>query len=144
VVKTVYDVLTERYTEMELGTLSTSLSEALGLDQGGSSNGVIATKSGTATKVGNHYSSGTINYYVRQGVVTVKFNGVVLSADLTARTVLATIPYEYRPPSEVYGRVNGTSTDVVVRANSTDQTCEICLNAITARTVYASLTYVVA
>lgn len=31
IVKTVYDVLLERFTEMELGTLSTTLSEALGL-----------------------------------------------------------------------------------------------------------------
>lgn len=31
IVKTVYDVLLERFTEMELGTLSTSLSEALGI-----------------------------------------------------------------------------------------------------------------
>ena len=31
IVKTVYNVLTERYEEMELGTLSTSLSEALGI-----------------------------------------------------------------------------------------------------------------
>lgn len=33
IVKTVYDVLLERFTEMELGTLSTSLSEALGIGQ---------------------------------------------------------------------------------------------------------------
>lgn len=32
IVKTVYDVLLERFEEMELGTLSTSLSEALGID----------------------------------------------------------------------------------------------------------------
>ena len=31
IVKTVYDVLLERFTEMELGTLSTTLSEALGI-----------------------------------------------------------------------------------------------------------------
>lgn len=35
IVKTVWDVLGERYTEMELGTLSTTLSEALGIDTGG-------------------------------------------------------------------------------------------------------------
>jgi len=37
IVKTVYDVLLERYTSMELGTLSTSLSDALGGNGGGSS-----------------------------------------------------------------------------------------------------------
>ena len=35
IVKTTYDVLMERYTELELGTLSTSLSEALGISSGG-------------------------------------------------------------------------------------------------------------
>ena len=34
IVKTTYDVLLERYTELELGTLSTSLSEALGVSSG--------------------------------------------------------------------------------------------------------------
>lgn len=34
IVKTTYDVLLERYTELELGTLSTSLSEALGVSNG--------------------------------------------------------------------------------------------------------------
>lgn len=34
IVKTVYDVLQERYTEMELGALSVSLSEALGIQNG--------------------------------------------------------------------------------------------------------------
>lgn len=40
IVKTVYNVLTERYEEMELGTLSTSLSEALGI---GSDNSPLTT-----------------------------------------------------------------------------------------------------
>ena len=35
IVRTVYDVLSERFEEMELGTLSVTLSEALGLDSGG-------------------------------------------------------------------------------------------------------------
>ena len=39
IVKTVYDVLLERFTEMELGTLSTTLSEALGIGSGSSSAG---------------------------------------------------------------------------------------------------------
>lgn len=34
IVKTTYDVLMERYTELELGTLATSLSEALGVSNG--------------------------------------------------------------------------------------------------------------
>jgi phage minor structural protein len=39
IVKTVFDVLQERYTEMELGTLSTTLSEALGIGSGTSGGG---------------------------------------------------------------------------------------------------------
>ena len=36
IVRTTYDVLRERYTEMELGTLQTSLADALGVSSGGS------------------------------------------------------------------------------------------------------------
>lgn len=44
IVKTVWDVLGERYEEMELGTLSTSLSEALGISSSlGESGGVMAS-----------------------------------------------------------------------------------------------------
>lgn len=39
IVKTVWNVLMDRFDSMELGTLSTTLSEALGLDSFGSSNG---------------------------------------------------------------------------------------------------------
>lgn len=39
IVKTVWDVLLDRYEEMELGNLSTTLSEALGIDTSGSSSG---------------------------------------------------------------------------------------------------------
>lgn len=43
IVRTVYDVLSERFEEMELGALSVSLSEALGIDSGGfSGNGGTA------------------------------------------------------------------------------------------------------
>lgn len=51
IVKTVYDVLRERYDEMELGTLSTSLSEALGVSGDSplkETQGVRITDSGTS------------------------------------------------------------------------------------------------
>lgn len=48
IVKTVWDVLVERYTSMELGNLSTSLSEALGISSGGSSSD---SSGGTKTRV---------------------------------------------------------------------------------------------
>ena len=57
IVKTVFDVLQERYTEMELGTLSTTLAEALGINQFGSDSkpaaGQNATYSGNVLKFGN-------------------------------------------------------------------------------------------
>ena len=66
IVRTVYDVLLERFTEMELGTLSTSLSEALGIDSSSSEKPLTssvtpiftkssgaATITGQATRYGN-------------------------------------------------------------------------------------------
>lgn len=73
VVKTVYDVLAERYEEMELGTLSTTLSEALGITNGlGESGGVMPsdgvifedyafTFSYTAGTIGTRGYEGTAN-----------------------------------------------------------------------------------
>jgi len=64
IVKTVYDVLQERFQSMELGTLSTSLAEALGISEtldktagggGGSFTPTTVTDSGTASS----FSSGT-------------------------------------------------------------------------------------
>ena len=48
IVKTVYDVLQERYTEMELGTLSVSLAEALGVSSGSESEraGIVVEEQG--------------------------------------------------------------------------------------------------
>ena len=59
IVKTVYDVLLERFTEMELGTLSTSLSEALGIGSDNSPNGV-----GSADYVTEYGSNG--GWYFRK------------------------------------------------------------------------------
>lgn len=54
IVKTVWDVLLERYTEMELGTLSTTLADALGISQFGS-------QQATARQADAVYETGTIN-----------------------------------------------------------------------------------
>lgn len=56
VVKTVYDVLTERYIEMELGNLSTSLAEALGVSEGSESGG-RSTRFQHGTITGQNISS---------------------------------------------------------------------------------------
>lgn len=49
IVKTVYDALLERFEEMELGTVSTSLAEALGVDSSGSSVATIKSDHGATS-----------------------------------------------------------------------------------------------
>lgn len=62
IVKTVYDVLLDRFTEMELGTLSTTLSEALGIGSGTSGGGSSESGGGGITvldcyPVGSYYET---------------------------------------------------------------------------------------
>ena len=52
IVKTVYNVLLERFDEMELGTLSVSLSEALGIDALGSDINRTSTPEDYVTEIG--------------------------------------------------------------------------------------------
>ena len=61
IVKTVYDVLLERFTEMELGTLSTSLAEALGIDvsSGSGSGQMFGIVSGTSESQSFPANTGT-------------------------------------------------------------------------------------
>ena len=137
IVKTVYDVLLERFEEMELGTLSTTLSEALGITPDSAGTGNVDTYSAvTATKVGNYYSSGTVVAYKRSGVVTVKVNGLALSA-LSARTTVAKLPEGYRPPTQSYGIINSSTAYFVVETNG-----DVKFNAGSAQTVYSNVTYV--
>ena len=56
IVKTVWDVLADRYEEMELGDLSISLSEALGISSGGTAN----TVDSRMTYITKSYSSVTV------------------------------------------------------------------------------------
>lgn len=76
IVKTVYDVLQERFTEMELGTLSTTLAEALGISSDASGSGDASTdyvlSHGTS---GNwtyeKYKSGVLRAWYDSGSTTV-------------------------------------------------------------------------
>ena len=61
IVRVVWDVLLERYTEMELGNLSTSLSEALGITTGTS--GTPGTIIETGTITGSSVSAGSYGDY---------------------------------------------------------------------------------
>ena len=72
IVKTVYDVILERFTSMELGTLSTTLAQALGITQGGSS-GVMEIDHGVTTTYTSVASSGNSD-------VPVTFNGTFATA----------------------------------------------------------------
>lgn len=64
IVRTEYDVLRERFTSMQLGTLSTTLAEALGVNNSGSYVGSISGGGGVTGVKGNAeatYRSGNVN-----------------------------------------------------------------------------------
>ena len=68
IVKTVWNVLTDRYEEMELGTLSTTLSEALGINNsqsfGGSGGGTMVVETGAANNgFYRKWSDGTLEQW---------------------------------------------------------------------------------
>lgn len=88
IVKTVFDVLQERYTEMELGTLSTTLAEALGVSQFGSDNkptaGQSASYSGNVLRFGNlRIYTGKVNT-ANTGRATITFPTGTFSQVITA------------------------------------------------------------
>ena len=76
IVKTVWDVLGERYDELELGTLSTSLADALGIGQDSDSSAtaspveyVVGIGTGTGTEAGwswKKYSSGRFEAWYKK------------------------------------------------------------------------------
>lgn len=88
IVKTVFDVLQERYTEMELGTLSTTLAEALGVSQFGSDNKPTAGQS--ASYSGNVLRFGNLRMYIGKvntantGRATITFPAGTFSQVITA------------------------------------------------------------
>ena len=115
IVSTTYDVLMERYTQMELGSLSTSLAEALGVSSGGTftegiepsmdADTIAATLltggyftehfEGTrGSSVSNGYCYG--GYDPLTGMVVVAFTAKNSSV-LATSTDLYTVPEKYRP-----------------------------------------------
>lgn len=112
IVRTVWDVLADRYEEMELGSLRTTLSEALGVTntaQGVASGGggggtpyfygTCATAQGTAAKI----------------VVCPEFTG----ADLTAGTLLFVDFTAANTASNPTINVNGTGAKIIYRYGTT-------------------------
>ena len=93
---------------------------------------------GTATLNTTYVTGGAIHYKKYGGVVTVKFQALVVK-QLTARTVIATIPEGFRPYTEVYGTVNNNTRYALVSQNG-----DVSLEPGSAGTIYVSMTYVIA
>jgi len=76
IVKTTYDVLLERYTEMELGTLSTTLAKALGIDNSASAsaNNLLVEKGTDGIWTYRKWADGTSECWGRSGLNTVAIN----------------------------------------------------------------------
>ncbi len=95
IVKTVYDVLLDRFSSMELGTLQTTLSEALGIGSGGSS---YSTNGGGGSQTSIHTTtiSGTTN---AQGTVslseTIPSTATILSVSTSDEANAMCIPWLY-------------------------------------------------
>lgn len=91
IVKVTYDVLQERYTSMELGTLSTTLAEALGISQFGSDNKPTAGQN--ATYSGNVLKFGNLRMYIGKVNVANTGRGSITFPTGTFSQVITAIPY---------------------------------------------------
>ena len=113
IVKTVYDVLLERFTEMELGQLSTSLSEALGLDESSGSSSAVISQTLEVESDFALYDADVPITLKRSGQV-VSLTGVVSPAAAIAgsitRYTICTIPSGLRPPMELVLPMQGSGT----------------------------------
>ena len=89
IVKTVYDVLLERYEEMELGTLSTSLSEALGITNS------LDSGSGGSLKIKTATVSGTTNAQGALSLSTVSSASHIIGVSCTNQVNAMCIPWLY-------------------------------------------------
>lgn len=93
IVKTVYDVLLDRFSSMELGTLQTTLSEALGISSGSSS---YSTTGGGGSQLHTATINGTTN---AQGAVslseTIPSTATILSVSTTGDANAMCIPWLY-------------------------------------------------
>ena len=114
IVKTEFDVLRGKYNSMELGTLSTTLSEALGIsvglggsDSGGGSVEQAVSFTGTRS---NAISRGECfgMYDQNSNTVTLIYH-FLNTSDIPMSRTLFTIPEEYRPTTERYGAATYTT-----------------------------------
>ena len=90
IVKTVYDVLEERFTEMELGSLSTTLSEALGLSGGNSPSvsDVRLAQSAADAQVSANYANGILSgMEAAATAANTTLNGIYATAEAASDTL---------------------------------------------------------
>lgn len=115
IVKVVWDVLADKYQSMELGSLSTTLSEALGIsvglgggESGGTSVEQAVTFAGTRS---NAISRGECfgTYDKNSNTVTLIYH-FYNNSDIPMSYTLFTIPEEYRPTTSRYGGANYTTS----------------------------------
>lgn len=112
IVRTVWDVLADRYEEMELGSLRTTLSEALGVTN--TAQGVASGGGGTATPY-FYGKCSTAQGTAAKVVVCPEFTG----ADLTAGTLLFVDFTAANTASNPTMNVNGTGAKVIYRYGTT-------------------------
>lgn len=126
IVKVVWDVLRERYTEMELGNLQTTLSEALGISTGDSANSVqgsadrIIDQGGSAGWTYRKWASGVLECWyrgVQQNVAVTTAWGSLYYAALTGIPDYPVTFYEY-PVVTAY-LTGSTGNGWIVGNNST-------------------------
>ena len=116
IVKTVWDVLKDRYESMELGDLSISLSQALGINNSSSYSGSGGGGGGDVTEHVPFTPSGVSSYAGYGGCYYEKYGNVVhvhvgvsgLTAGGTDYAIF-TLPSGYRPPSYVIAHGTGGS-----------------------------------
>ena len=106
IVETVWDVLSNRYEEMELGTLSTTLSEALGIQGGGdSSSGIspddyIISKGKDGSWYYEKWSSGKVEAWGEATTGTLSLSGsnrVYVSQNVSITNAIPDGIFDYAP-----------------------------------------------
>lgn len=127
IVKTKWNVLTEKYDEMELGNLSTSLSNALGISQQNGRETTVSNSTFNPT-TGSAYSSYGGCYYETYGDIVHVHVGVSGLTSNTGATIY-TLPTELKPSTTIFAHGTGgsasnigylevrTSGDIYVRSN---------------------------
>ena len=119
IVRTVWDVLSDKFEEMELGKLSTSLSDALGVSQQNGRETTVSSSTFNPTS-GSSYSYYGGCYYETYGDIAHVHVGVSGLTSNTAVTIY-TLPSNYWPKSPIFAHGTGGSSSnigyVEIRTN---------------------------